>query len=335
MTTSTHTARGSHRSRCTRTAAQAAQARAARDAKLAALHAQLNEQIEHLLDDDAWRRMLALAARFHRYSPNNVLLLLCQAEKRGMNLTYVAGFHAWKKLGRSVCKGEKGLAVLAPAFVTKRVNGEDVIDADTGEPVKLPRFTVEYVFDVSQTDGEPLPTVEDPELPDGAAPDGLIDALGTLIERSGFSVTYTNNLPTGAHGQTSYTEGEVRIHADLPAAATAAVLAHELGHIRAEHETRRDAQGTTRPQREAEADSIAYIVCAARGLDNLAFSAPYVAGWSAGDPAVVQAAFERVQRTSSAIVADVAELLDAPAGDVAEGDGAAAAAADGRGTRAA
>ena len=65
------------------------------------------------------------------------------------------------------------------------------------------------------------------------------------------------------------------------------------------------------------------------------FSAPYVAGWSAGDPAVVQAAFERVQRTSSAIVADVAELLDAPAGDVAEGDGAAAAAADGRGTRAA
>jgi antirestriction protein ArdC len=310
-----------------RSDAEIAEARANREAKLAELHEKLNGEIEHLLEDDAWRRMLRVAARFHRYSANNVLLLLTQAEERGIELTRVAGFQAWKKLGRNVRKredGGQGLAILAPAFCKKRDGeGNPVTDPDTGQDVLIPRFKIEHVWDISQTDGEPLPTVDDdPDLPEGEAPDGLIDALTALIDRAGFTIVYTDDLPAGVHGRTDYSARQVLIANVIDSAATAAILAHELGHIRADHETRRDDQGISRQQRETEADSIAYIVCAARGLDNLSFSAPYVAGWSGGDVKVVQAAYERVQRTSAAILHDVADLLGEhdEAEDALEGD---------------
>src|ERR1700688_3372453 len=94
-------------------------------------------------------RYLAAMARFHRYSFNNIMLIYTQRE----DASHVAGFHSWRKLGRCVRKGEKGILILAP-MIFKHTEAET---AKTDEEKTIVRFKAAYVFDVSQTDGEPLP----------------------------------------------------------------------------------------------------------------------------------------------------------------------------------
>jgi antirestriction protein ArdC len=94
-------------------------------------------------------RYLSAMARFHRYSFNNVMLIYTQRE----DASHVAGFHSWRKLNRFVRKGEKGILILAP-MIFKNAEAET---AKTDEEKTIVRFKAAYVFDVSQTDGEPLP----------------------------------------------------------------------------------------------------------------------------------------------------------------------------------
>src|SRR4051794_29151424 len=165
---------------------QRAKAAAAQQVKLAALHDTLTEQVTALATGPQWRRWLDVAAKFHNYSFNNTLLLLAQKP----DATQVGGYNLWQELGRQVVKGEKGLTILAP--VTCRTADAA---ADTAEPAAPPPpapgassdgqqsprrvvgFRPAYVWDVSQTSGDPLPAPPAPTLLQGQAPDGLWDAL--------------------------------------------------------------------------------------------------------------------------------------------------------------
>ncbi|MCA0328459.1 MAG: ssDNA-binding domain-containing protein [Actinobacteria bacterium] len=271
--------------------------------RLTALHAQLTAAVQDLATSVAWRRMLEVAARLPTYSPSNVLLISVQRP----DATRVAGFQTWKTLGRSVRKGEKGIAVLAPCLY-RAVDGEPMADPVANVPRRdavareLRGFRVVHVFDISQTDGEPLPDVA-PELMTGRAPEHLWDRLVDLVEDDGFAVERGDCR--GANGYTRFDDRTVRVRDDIEPAQAVKTLAHELGHIRAEHESRfadeYHRSVACRGVAEVEAESIAYLVTATAGLESAGYSVPYVAGWADGNADLLRETATRVVSTAAAI----------------------------------
>jgi len=153
--------------------------------KLAELHERIAEGVETLAGSEQWRAWLAVAARFPRYSLNNTRAIMLQAPQASL----VCGFRRWQGMGRQVRKGERGIAILAPCSykVSPTADGEQATGPaeaasqpgpDGAEPRRQLRgFKVAHVFDVRQTDGEPLPEPAAPQLLTGQAPAGLWDAL--------------------------------------------------------------------------------------------------------------------------------------------------------------
>ncbi|WP_298461217.1 ArdC-like ssDNA-binding domain-containing protein [uncultured Cellulomonas sp.] len=277
--------------------------------KIAAMHEQITEGVAALVDSDAWRDMLKTAARFHNYSLSNLLLIAVQRP----DATRVAGFRTWQSLGRQVRKGEKGIAILAPVTYrpTKTDSTAPVADADApptatdAEPTKpgkpRPRgFKAAYVFDVAQTDGDPLPDAG-PALLTGQAPAGLWDALAAQVTAHGYTVE--RGPCGGANGYTDPVAHVVRVRGDVDDAQAVKTLAHELGHIQCGHVTDLATYATCRDRCETEAESVAYIVCAARDVDASGYTFGYIAGWSGGDVDKVRAAADTVVRAARTILA--------------------------------
>src|SRR5664280_1592836 len=222
--------------------------------KLTALHERLAEQVAALRSGEDWRRWLDVARRFHNYSFNNTLLIAAQRP----DATAVAGYEAWKALGRQVDKGERGLQILAPVVRRGRA-GDDAgaaaaepggTDADPAERAdtapsgaasgtkekgdrrgggQVTGWRVAYVWDVSATSGEPLLTPPRPRLLAGQAPPGLWEALTRVVGERGFTVARGDCGP--ANGWTDYATRTVRVRADVDAAQAVKTLAHEAGHV--------------------------------------------------------------------------------------------------------
>ena len=280
--------------------------------RLAAIHAQLSHAVENLARSDAWREMLAIAARFPTYSPSNVLLIAIQRP----DSTRVAGLRMWNSLGRRVRKGERGIAILAPCLHRGRDTESSPDTARTGDVRDAVRelrgFRLVHVFDVGQTDGRPLPVVA-PELLVGAAPESLWERLATLVEEDEFVVERGDCR--GANGHTRFDDRVVRVRDDVDPAQAAKTLAHELGHIRADHGIRfldreRDSV-VCRGIAEVEAESIAYLVTTASSMHSDAYSVPYVAGWSGGDCEVLRATASRVLTVARTITTQLREPVPA------------------------
>ncbi|SFD96140.1 ArdC-like ssDNA-binding domain-containing protein [Blastococcus tunisiensis] len=341
-TSSNRTGRGS-RSRRPLSPAQREAADAARAAKIAALHDQIGEQVEQLTADPQWRAMLDVAAKFHTYSLNNQLLIELQAARLGISPTRVAGFGTWKALGRSVVKGSTGLAVLAPCTYTPKGTGTGTgqdarqaaaaaasasgVAGTAGEPTGgddrpagarvLRGFRVAHVFDISQTQGDPLPDIA-PELLTGDAPAALWEALAAQVAAHGY--TLTREACGEANGLTDPRARTVQVRPDVADAQAVKTLAHELAHIQCGHTAEGFDYRGCRGRAEAEAESVAYIVTAWAGLDSGAYTVPYVAAWSVGDTDVVRAAAATVTAAARRILD---HLDDAPpAGPVAQPAGA-------------
>ena len=273
-----------------------------RESKLAELHQTLTEEVSALASGPQWRAWLEVAARFHNYSFNNTLLLGAQRP----DATQVAGYALWRELGRQVAKGEKGLMILAP--VTR--NAEDTATAEQeptaasrsalqppGDPTITPEqptaagmarrvvgFRPAYVWDISQTSGQELPSPPTPRLLAGAAPEGLWDALAAQCSAAGFTVDRRPiHGDVGPNGYTTYTTHEVVVRSDVDDAQAVKTLAHELGHVLM-HDPSQFPDGHTgscRGAREVEAESVAYLVAADHGLDTAEYTFAYIAGWAA------------------------------------------------------
>ena len=327
MTSTSSTTRGSRTGKGMRgrrarlSAAQREAADAARAAKVAALHEQIGEQVEQLTADPQWRAMLDVAAKFHTYSLGNQLLIELQAARLGISPTRVAGFGTWKALGRAVVKGATGLAVLAPCTYTPKDTragtgtGQDTdraapVTGTAGEPAGgdadrpargrvLRGFRVAHVFDVSQTEGDPLPEIR-PELLTGDAPAALWEALAAQVTAHGYTLIRETCGP--ANGLTDPAARTVRVRPDVADAQAVKTLAHELAHIECGHTAHGFDYRGCRGRAEAEAESVAYIVTAWAGLDAGAYTVPYVAAWSAGDTAVVRGAAATVTAAARRIL---------------------------------
>jgi DNA primase len=236
--------------------AEAAEREAARAAKLEQLHVTLAEQVGAIRNGQDWQRWLHVAATFPTYSLNNVLLIAAQRP----DATAVAGFGAWKALGRQVDKGSKGIAILAPMVRRPKAGQPDhgPVDAAaasegaeagagtsassaggadgdaTRDPARSGRsiggFKVVHVFDVAQTSGQPLPERPRPVLLAGQAPHGLWDALAEQVRARGFELR-RGDCPGGVNGLTHYLERTVTVRADVDDAQAVKTLAHELAHV--------------------------------------------------------------------------------------------------------
>lgn len=335
---SRRTGKGGRGRRARLSEAQREAADAARAARIAALHEQIGEQVEQLTADPRWRAMLEAAAKFHTYSLNNQLLIELQAARLGFSPTRVAGFGTWKSLGRRVVKGSTGLAVLAPCTSAPKDSRADTgtgkdtrrpapaTTTSAGEPAGgdvdqsargrvLRGFRVAHVFDICQTEGDPLPDIV-PELLAGDAPAALWDALAAQIAAHGY--TLTRGACGRANGLTDPQARTVRVRPDVTDAQAAKTLAHELAHIECGHTAEGFDYTGCRGRAEAEAESVAYIVSSWAGLDSGVYTVPYVAVWSAGDPGVVRAAATTVTAAARRIL----DHLDgAPSTQNQSGDG--------------
>src|SRR5215213_6423429 len=307
--------------------------------KLTALHERLAAEVAALRTGQDWQRWLAVAARFHTYSFQNTLLILGQRP----DATNVAGYESWKTLGRQVSKGQKGISILAPLL--RRPRPDDHADAgpethganedkrqdhgaaatdrdETGAPKpRVTGFRVAYVWDVTQTTGRPLPERPAPQLLNGQAPEGLWDALASEVARSGFGIE--RGPCDGANGLTHFLTRTVRVRDDVDDAQAVKTLAHELGHVRLHQPDAHSRALTCRGLIEVEAESVAYLITAAHGLDAGDYTFPYVTTWGSAVPGqapedVVRATGQRVLATARAILRDDAATHDATTPAVAQ-----------------
>ncbi|MEQ6902017.1 ArdC-like ssDNA-binding domain-containing protein [Nocardioides sp. YIM 152588] len=304
-----------------------------RQAKLEAVQAKLVSAVGELVTGEDWRRALEFAARFRARSFNNTLLIYVQhhsAYEEGRvpapTPTYVAGFKQWLSLGRHVVKGQSGYQILAP--VTARFASRTP-EVDTswhrlnrserpgpGEVVRSRMIGLRpaYVWDVSQTDGDPIPARPTPSLLQGAAPEGLWDGLATQVEDRGFALRMVPDASAlgGANGTTNYATYVVSVRADMEPAARTKTLAHELGHVLLHGPDNVEATDH-RGVAEVEAESVALMIGAAHGMDTSDYTVPYVSSWAGSVPGktpveVVQATADRVRTTALGILDRLATL---------------------------
>jgi antirestriction protein ArdC len=247
----------------------------------------LSEGIARLTSSDEWRQYLDYQSRFHHYSFGNVILIMLQCP----HASRVAGYRAWQRMNRFVRKGEKAIYVLAP-MVYKHSEDESTV---TNEKV-IRGFKYVPVFDISQTDGEELPSVCD--RLSGDDPSGLFAQLVAVAQSIGFIVEDCE-LPGETNGDCTHALHRIRVKSTNSPAQRVKTLAHEIAHAIL-HETFED-----RKLAELEAESTAYVVCQSLGFDTGDYSFGYVASWAgSGDKAAaaIKASGERIQRAAEAIL---------------------------------
>ena len=250
------------------------------------LIAQLTEGISQLTSSKDWQEYLDFQSCFHRYSFNNVLLIAAQCHEA----TRVAGFNAWRKMDRFVRKGEKAIWILAP-MVYKNA---EVQDGESDQVIRGFKFVA--VFDVAQTDGEEPPSICN--RIDGDDPAGHYAQLVAMAESIGFSVE-DHEFGGSTNGDCTHVEHRIRVEAHNTHAQRVKTLAHEIAHALL-HQSYHD-----RALAELEAESTAYVVCQALGIDSGDYSFGYVTTWAGGGEeaiAGIKASCERIQKTADTVL---------------------------------
>jgi len=257
------------------------------------------EALEKLICDveagisETLKQYLTAMDRFHRYSVGNAILIQLQKP----DATHVAGFRAWQRLDRHVKKGEHGIAIIAPVVWRRKARPDDS-DKDKDEDEILSTFKTAYVFDISQTEGKPLPEFAQAQGDPGA----YLERLKRFVSDRGIKLERHESLRI-AEGVSI--GGTILLKACLAPAEEFSVLVHELAHETLHQDpSNRPKEKTIR---EAEAEAVAYVVCEGIGLDVNTASSDYIRLYD-GDKKTLMASLERIQEAA-------AEILEAVTGD--------------------
>ncbi len=257
------------------------------DEKMQDALATLEQGIAAVLDGDGFARYLAALARFHMYSPNNVALI--HAQRR--DATHVAGYRAWRALGRQVKKGERGIRIVVPHRV--RVAPAE----DGGQDVQMiTGWGVGFVWDIDQTIGEPLaaPPIHGALTGDATVAAMVREELICWLRREGATLVWKE---TGrANGYYLPHTREIAIHHDLTGVPELKTLVHEAAHFAADH-----CGGVRWEDAETVAEGAAYTVLSHFGLDTSGYSFGYVAHW-ARDVAVVRRNLAAIQQVAHRLI---------------------------------
>ena len=275
----------------------------------------LETGIQELFESERYKAYLTSMAKFHSYSFNNTLLIAMQGGQ------LVAGYNKWRDdFHRNVKKGEKAIKILAPApFKAKKevqkldAQGRPVMGKD-GKPVtevqeiQVPAFKIVSVFDVSQTEGEPLPSIGVEELT------GSVERYGEFfkaLEQTSPVPIGFEDIPGGSHGYYHLTEKRIAIQENMSELQTLKTAIHEIAHaklhaIDPEAPVTEQADRPDSRTREVQAESVAYAVCQHYGLDTSDYSFGYVAGWSSGkDLKELKASLETIRTTAHELITTI------------------------------
>jgi len=244
-------------------------------------------------------RYLEFASRFHTYSFGNMMLILCQRP----DATRVAGLRQWNRLGRHVRAGEKGIMILAPMAVWNRSDTEnepasedETIESERTETrERITIFKPVYVFDVSQTAGDELPSLLEASGDVGSA----LPALKGAVRASDIALEELDHVPgsNSAHGA-SY-GGRIVIRTDLDPPEAFRTLAHEWAHELLHWPKNGASGGPDRTIRETEADATAFVVCRHFGIQ--CDSSDYLLLYDS-DPRLLLSRLETVRTTAAGII---------------------------------
>ena len=258
--------------------------------------------------------------KFHNYSFNNTLLIAMQKPEA----TLVAGYKAWQKnFERHVNKGEKAIRILAPAPY-KIKEERDKIDPVTGEmtfdengmpqkeevEVTIPAFRAVSVFDVSQTDGKPIPELEALELL--STVEGYEDFVNALMFVSPVPIGF-EDIPGDSKGYYHTEEKRIAIQENMSESQTLKTMVHEVAHSMLHNkEVNQDilAPAKDRNTKEVEAESVAYTVCHHFGIDTSDYSFGYIAGWSSGkDMKELKSSLDTIRHMASELITGIVTQL--------------------------
>ena len=279
--------------------------------------------IKELFESDKYQQYLSTMSRFHRYSVNNTMLIYMQRP----DATHVAGFNKWRdQFGRNVLKGEKGIRIIAPTPYKKKVE-EIKRDPDTKAPlldadgnaimeekeIKIPMYKPVAVFDVSQTEGKPLPQL-------AADLSGNVQQYEVFMEalrRASPVPMEIKPVARDTDGFFSIKAQSITIRAGMSEVQTVCAAVHEIAHAKLhdyEHMTELADDGETilvpgeksRNTEEVEAESISYAVCQYYGIETGENSFGYIATWSKGkELKELRASLETINKTASELITDI------------------------------
>ena len=279
--------------------------------KLDEAHQLLVDGIAALVSGEQWRAMLEASARFHSYSPNNVLLLMLQgAEGR------VAGYRTWQRIPAQdggmcqVAKGAQGLHILAPMVGRSPAADDDEAPEAKRAAKRLYGFRVVSVFDQTQLVSPPAIEEVAPSLLEGHGPAGVYEALAAQVRAADFEIDSDAGIAP-ANGRTDYRSRVVTIREGMSPAQACKTMAHELAHVRL-HDPGGPGAHLARGEQEIEAESVAWLVTGHAGLAADGYSFPYVAHWSGGDVERVRAVIDRAVPAARSITASLDEALAQP-----------------------
>lgn len=268
-----------------------------RKEKMEAIYSQIDAGIEAVLNTEKWQEYLKFQSRFYRYSFHNTVLILMQKP----DASYVCGFHKWNdEFKRKVKKGASAIKILAPRFIKKEVKPED--GAEAVEVTSLVGFKAVNVFDVSQTEGEALPSICH-EL------QGSTDAAVLIIDRLLKVIKIPVTFDYGDKGKGAYfpLDNKIKIKPNLSDNQSAKTMAHEYAHSLL-HSGKCEKP---RDLKEIEAESVAFIVCNYFGLETNEYSFEYLASWSHGrDKEEVKKLGMLIQKTAANIIDQISAVAD-------------------------
>lgn len=279
----------------------------------------LEQGLQDLFNSDSYRNYLSTMSKFHNYSFNNTLLIAMQKP----DATLVAGYKAWQKnFERHVNKGEKAIRILAPApYKIKEerdkidpVTQELLLDKD-GNPQKeeveitIPAFRAVSVFDLSQTDGKPIPELTAKELLSDV--EGYQDMIRAVEAISPVSIEL-EEIAGDSKGYYDREAKRIAVQENMSESQTLKTMIHEVAHSKLHSkEVEQDEQmRKDRNTKEVEAESVAYTVCQHFGVDTSDYSFGYIAGWSSGrDTKELRSSMDTIRRTASELITGIEEQL--------------------------
>lgn len=278
----------------------------------------LSEGVKEIFEGDNYKKYLNTISKFHNYSTNNTILIA----RQNPEATLVAGFKSWENnFNRHVKKGEKGIKIIAPSPYKKKVIVEKVdpvsmeIKLDmNGNPekeeteIKMTAYRIVSVFDVSQTEGEPLPQIA-VELTDNV---NEYEAFMQAIRQStSIPIEFEDISDSAAKGYFDNAAQKIVIRKGMSESQSVKTAIHELAHsILHNTDTNAEGAGKDRQTKEVEAESVAYTVCSHFGIDTSDYSFGYIAGWSSGREAdELKQSLETIRETSSELINSIEHLM--------------------------
>lgn len=284
----------------------------AREDKLKELTDSLKDGVKAVRDSAEYKKLLSVMAKFPHYSFNNCMLIAMQKP----DATLCQGYNAWKKMGRYVKKGERGIKIIAPAPYTiqkevdkKDRDGKTIFDRD-GEPVQETKefqvmsYKAETTFDVSQTDGKELPKLGVDELK------GEVDKyklLMDVLEKISPVPIGFEDIKSGAKGYYHTEDKRIAIQSGMSELQTLKTCIHEISHAMLHGDKSSDI---SKNRKELEAEGVAEVVLGFMGYDTSSYSHPYLAGYATdADMKELQASLGTIRKTSSMIIKKVEDEL--------------------------